>query len=141
MNDTLYTVYASVWLYPLIENPDYTFVFEVQNSDDEQVYWNGKNTAKMNLHAKKWQKLNAAFNIAPEDYRKFQSEDRLCIYVVNNSRAELYADDFTISYGNISEPEGGQPFVDLNSLDGSAYIFNRNHPPYPISFNCRFDIG
>ncbi len=140
MNDTIQTIGASVWLYPLNNNPECTFVFEVRNSQNEQIYWNGKSTAKMNLKTKSWQKINASFNLAPEDYRKFGPDDRLCIYLFNNNNSKVYADDFEISYGTIPEQRGSQNYVDMNSLEPDSYNYNRHHPPFRISLLQRENI-
>ncbi len=141
MNDTIRTVGASVWLYPLNNSPECSLVFEVRNSQDEQIYWSGKSTAKMNLKAKCWQKLNASFNFAPEDYRKFNPDDRLCIYVFNNNNSKVYADDFEISFGGISDQRGIQNYVDMNEIDPTPYQFDHYHPPFRRSYLQHTDIG
>ncbi len=141
MNDTVRTVGASVWLYPLNDNPECTFVFEVRNSQDEQIYWNGKSTAKMNLIANRWQKINASFNISPDDYRKFGPDDNLCIYVFNNNNSKIYADDFEVSFGEIPEPRGIRNFVDMNVNESNSYQFDRYHPPFRISYLQKENIG
>ncbi len=139
MNDTIKSVWVSAWLYPLSDNSECTLAMEIRNNEDELVYWKGKSTASMNLKAKTWQKLNAALNLSPEEYRKISPDDLMYVYVVNNDRNKVYVDDFTISIGDIPEPRGEQTYVDMNTAGGD-YTFNRYHPPYKTSNLVYSDI-
>jgi hypothetical protein len=139
LNDTIKSVWVSAWLYPLSDNSECTLAMEIRNNEDELVFWKGKSTATMNLKAKTWQKLNAALNLSPEDYRKVSPDDHIFVYVVNNSRNKIYVDDFTISVGDIPEPRGEQTYVDMNTAGGD-YTFNRYHPPFKNSDLIYSDI-
>ncbi len=132
INDTIRSVWASVWLYPLDDNSDCTLSLEIRNTDDEPVFWSGKSTAKMNLKANSWQKINGVMNLSAEDYRKLSPDDKLYVYVVNNKRTKIYVDDFKISFGDIPDRRGEQTFVDMNGVRGN-YEFSRYNPPYKIS--------
>jgi hypothetical protein len=139
MNDTIKEISAGVWLYSKKDEAECTIVLEVRNSEEEQIYWNGKST-KSSLKAESWQKLNAIFNLSPEEYRKFSANDKFYIYVINNSRTDVYADDLEVTFGGIPDRRGKQIHVDMNSLDHSDYKFVRQHAPYPISYLQKEDI-
>ena len=134
INDTLKTVFASTWIYPLDEKVKCTLAFELRTKNNDQLVWAGKSTEKYTLTPGKWQKINAYFNLAPEDYRKIKPDDVLCIYVLNNSKSKLFTDDFEVSFGGTPEKQGLQVNVDMNSNSGGSYSFNRYHPPYPVTF-------
>ncbi len=141
VNDTLRNLTASVWIYPLTENVNCVLTLEVRSSDDEQIYWSGKSTEKMNLKARQWQKLNSLFNIEPEDYLKFNPDDEICIYLNNKSDATVYTDDFDVSFGPTPSRPGNQTIVDMNAREGGVYNYDRYHPPYERSFMQLTDIG
>jgi hypothetical protein len=139
MNDTIRAVWYSVWLYPLIDKPECTLTMEIRNSDDEPVFWKGKTTSAMSLKANQWQKVNAELNMGAEDYSKLNPEDKILIYVVNNKRGKIYADDFTVSYGQIPDARGMQTYAVMNPA--VSYTYNRFHPPFKTTNLNRVDIG
>jgi hypothetical protein len=141
VNDTLRNLTASVWIYPLTENVNCVLTLEVRSVDDEQIYWSGKSTEKMNLKARQWEKLNSLFNIEPEDYSKFNPDDEICIYLNNKSDATVYADDFDVSFGPTPSRPGNQTIVDMNAREGGVYNYERYHPPYRTSDMQLKNIG
>ncbi len=140
-DDTLRRISASVWLYCEEENPDAVLAVTITNSEQKDIFWSGKSTEHLQLHSKKWQKLNAVFGIPPEIRQQLKPEDRITIYVWNRSRMKIYSDDFEIVYGEEPERPGLYPFVDMNLKSREAYTFDRNHPPFRINYMRMMNVN
>ena len=125
-------VSASVWIYPLTDNPNAVLTASVVNSKNESVFWDGKSTEKQNFQKNKWTKVNASYTLPS---KKMNANDLLQINIWNKGKTEIIVDDIEIVYGESAERRGVDPQVDINSIYEKRFVPQKNKPPFkPIYF-------
>lgn len=131
-------VSASVWIYPLMENPNVVLTATVSSPKGESVFWDGKSTEKMNLPTGKWTKINAAYNLPVE---KLTPDDVLQINIWNKGKTDVLVDDMEVVYGESNERRGEYSRIDANTFYEKRFVSQRNKPPFPTVYCKKQEIN
>ncbi|MES2590983.1 MAG: hypothetical protein V4608_03775 [Bacteroidota bacterium] len=131
-------VSASVWVYPLTDNPIVVLTASVVNSKGEGVFWDGKGTEKQIFPKNKWTKINAGYNIPVE---KITGDDELKINIWNKGKTDVIIDDIEIVYGENNERRGVYASIDPNVFYENRYIPVKNKPPFKMVFFQKQEIS
>ena len=134
---SLKKISASVWVYPLKDNPVAVLTASISNSKGESVFWDGKSTNKL-FTKNKWTKLNANF-ILP--FEKISPDDKIQVNVWNKSRTDLIIDDMEIVYGETPDRKGEASTIDANTIYEKQFVPQKNKPPFQTIYFTKQEIN
>lgn len=131
-------VSASVWVYPLTDNPNTVLTVSIINSKNETVFWDGKSTEKQNFQKNKWTKINAQYNLPSE---KISPDDIVHVNIWNKGKTEIIIDDLEIVYGESAERRGVDAKMDANVIYEKQFVPQRNKPPFKTIYFEKQEIN
>lgn len=131
-------VSASVWVYPLTDNPNVVLTASIVNSKGEGVFWDGKSTEKQIFPKNKWSKINAGYNLPIE---KITGDDELKINIWNKGKTDVIIDDIEIVYGENNERRGVYSGMDPSAFYENRYVPLKNKPPFKAVFLQKEEIN
>lgn len=131
-------VNLSMWVYPLVDNPNTVLVASVISSKNESVFWEGKSTENKSFPKNTWTKINAYFKLPIE---KFNSEDVLGVSVWNKGKTDVIVDDIEIVYGKGPERRGKESKIDPISIYEKRFVAEKNKPPFQTIYFEKQEIG
>ncbi len=130
-SDSLKQVGASIWIYPLTDNPNTVLTLSIMNDKNESVFWDGKSTENNHFQKNKWTKLNAVFRLPTN---KFSLNDKIYINFWNKGKEKVIIDDLEIVYGETAERKGYSTTIDANAINEKRFVQDKNKPPFPTIY-------
>jgi len=128
---------ASVWVFPLTDNPLIVLTASISNAKGESVFWDGKSTNKQ-FAKNKWTKLNANF-VLP--FEKISGDDKIQVNVWNKSRTDLIIDDMEVVYGESADRKGEASTIDANTIYEKQFVPQKNKPPFKTIYFTKQEIS
>jgi hypothetical protein len=129
---------ASVWVYPLSDQPNTVLTASVTNTNNETVFWQGKSTENASFPLSKWTKINAVFNLP---VGKFGLDDMVGIGIWNKGKTPVIIDDLEIVYGESQERRGEPSTVDANAIYEKRFNAVLNKAPFPTVYFQKKEIN
>lgn len=129
---------ASVWIYPLTENPNAVLTASITNAKGENVFWDGRTSEGKPFPKGKWTKMNASFFLPPG---KCTVNDKIQVNVWNKGRTDLIIDDMEIVYGESADRKGDVSTIDANSIYEKKFVAPKNKPPFKTIYCIRQDVN
>lgn len=114
--DTLQHIGTGFWLYSEEDSLRLTLVITIKRGE-EQLHWFGKDVRRDEYTPGHWQRFNASF---PVDGSSFTGEERICLYLWNRARGELFVDDWDLVFRSSQIPgRRAAPGIDLEQAAGT----------------------
>ncbi|MCD4746529.1 MAG: hypothetical protein K8R58_09530 [Bacteroidales bacterium] len=137
--ENLNKVSLSAWLYafPFEDILDAVYVFSIEDTNHNSIFWKGISIYGENFETNKWFKISGLHNLSditvlPEYIIKF--------YIWNRNDTEILVDDFYIVFGKENERRGNSVLVDLNKT-AFQHTSNFNYPPFKTCFFKKENIN
>ena len=134
----LRAVALSAWIYifPSQHEIQASLVFAVSNALGVNSCWKGVMIGGDKIPEGKWFKVSGFFDISDISIKP---DDKINVYLWNNSSVDLLADDYYIVFGGPREKKGDSALVDMTRNTGFPPKFN--YPPFPDIYFEKEEIG
>jgi hypothetical protein len=138
-DDTMRYISASIWVYPLKDDPELYIVSTMSDNNGKQLEWFGRSTKDLHFEKGKWKKLLVKlFENYPNQINK---GNKIKIYLWNKGKSKLYVDDFEISVGcNLLSYGNGDP-IDMTVHRFDNLIIPENTYPLPLTYLEKESLG